>query len=472
MGIDQFHKCLRQNYSGAFNNMWLNSYDHVYIDINFALHYCSHNAKNIEEIHARLFIFLDGILRELVPTKTLTLGSDGSAPLSKVILQRKRRSNIFRNLKNDVGTSSLMFTPGTNFMIDLKTKIKEYIKYINNVYCIIVNYLDVNIDEAELKLKKQMMNNLADPKYENDSHIIVSNDADVIVMLTTLTDYTNVFVLNINSHQHDVISMGKLMDLHTDKVGMSMNPGLDFTAIGVMLGNDYLPKIYFIDFNKMWNAYKKIISADPQGLFLNDDPKNLKINILFFKNLLSATVIQMKECFIKKLVVDDVFHPLYKNYLDGYMWCLHTYITGECNRYNYMYNYKDKRDTPHPLGLIFNIDTNSELLKVNTQVFDPINPALYAILILPQASLCLINKKYHAFANKNKILYEEECCDKCENYDKKIKTLNCKKENINDNNDEIEYIKKNMKIHKKQHINITLVDIEDIINKFNESKLN
>lgn len=467
MGIGNFYKSLRHHYSGAFCNKWLNFYNHVYVDINFALHYCSYNAQSTDEIYIRLFKFLDNMLHELVPTKTLTIGSDGSAPLSKLLLQRKRRMGIFRNLKSDDATSSLMFTPGTIFMHELKNKMNEYIKYIEQKYWISVNYLDADVDEAELKLKKQMMDNFENPLYKNDSHIFISNDADVIIMLTTLENYSNVFVLSKTSKQSSVISIGKLMDLHTDRVGTSINPGLDFTAIGIMLGNDYLPKIYYVDFDKLWDAYKSSIFNDPRGLFLNTDPNNIKINIQLLKNILSCAVIKIKKCFINKLLVDYSFHPLYKNYLDGYMWCLNTYMSGKCKRYNYMYSYQD---APHPLGLIFNISIYPDLLKINHQMFDPINPALYAILVLPKASLCLINSEYHEFAHSNPILYSEECCKICITHHKKITQIYSSDEY--DDDKKIKTITSEMTKHRKLHTNITLDDVVDIINKFNNHKIN
>ena len=350
MGIDKFHKCIKENYGGAFKNEWLKFYDHVYIDINFALHYCSYGARCEDEICKRLFKLLDGIIQELVPMKTVTLGCDGSAPLSKLVLQRKRRQCISRNLKCEESTSSLMFTPGTLFMSDLKVKINEYIKDIEKIYCIDATYLDINVDEAELKLKKQVSDNLNNILYKNDSHVYVSNDADVVIMLTTLDDYSNVFIYSKSNQQSEIISIGKLIDIHTSKVGSSLNSGLDFTAIGIMLGNDYLPKISYTDFNKLWDSYAKIIKHDPKGLIINKS--TLEISQTFLTQLLAGVVSVTKPQFIKKLLFDNAYHPLYKNYLDGYTWCLDTYVKGVCTRYNYMYNFQE---SPHPLGLIFNL---------------------------------------------------------------------------------------------------------------------
>lgn len=453
MGIKNFHKFIKQYYNKAFNKEWLLTYDHLYIDVNFSLHHCSYGAKSIEEIYARLFNFLNSLIQEIVPTKTLTLSSDGSAPLSKLMEQRKRRIGIYRNLSEKCEVSSLMFTPGTKFMEDLKLKLNKYLNYIMTVYQIKAQYLDPDIDEAELKLKNQMMKNLNENK--NDSHIIVSNDADVIVMLTTLHNYMNVYVYTKMSHQTEILSIGKMMDMHTNKYGTSKNAGFDFAAVNILLGNDYLPKVSYCDFDKLWNSYSSIVKIYPSGM-INDE---FKINNDFMIKLLFGIVIRTNQNFVKKITIENTFQDVYKTYLDGYTWCINTYYNGKCDRYNYMYEYDE---SPHPLGLIFNISRYPDLLTYKSVKFDAINPMLYAMLILPKASLNLIDKKYYNFAVKNKSLYEEECCNKCNEFYAKIKKM--KKNNVD--NDKIVLMVKTMNLHKKQHNDITLSDIEDILLKF------
>jgi hypothetical protein len=291
----------------------------------------------------------------------------------------------------------------------------------------------------------------------------VTNDADVIVMLGSLDDFSNTFVFCKSSRQNEVLSIGKLIDLHTNEVGTTLNPGLDFTAVNIMMGNDYLPKINFVTFEKLWRSYKQVAAADTKGLILND---KLLINEKFLEKLLFGIIKQTKPYYIKRLSLQNTFHPLYRNYMDGFTWCVHTYFMGECVRYNYMYGFQD---SPHPLGLIFNIFKYPELLQVSNETFKPIDPDLYAILVLPKASLCLINKKYTEFAKQNKILYDEECCEKCNHFHDKLKDLNEKvindKENVSYRK-QVSITSKNMTLHKKQHDCITLADIEEIINNF------
>ena len=331
------------------------------------------------------------------------------------------------------------------------------------VYCIDVNYLNVDIDEAELKLKKKLMDNL--DEFDNDSHIVVTNDADVIVMLGTLEKYHNVFVFCKSNQQNEVLSIGKLLDLHTDEVGCSINPGLDFTAINIMLGNDYLPKINFVTYDKLWKSYKHTVSVDPKGLILD---KKMTINKHFLTKFIFGLLKQTKACFINRLILPNAFRSLYNNYMDGYMWCLTTYNDGICVRYNYMYEF---HDSPHPLGLLFNIYKNPNILSLNNEKFECIDSRLYALLVLPKASLSLIDDRYMEFSEKNDMLYTEECCEKCTEFHNKLKKLNSI---INSNpkdyetRNQISIISKNMILHKKQHDDITLNDIKNIIIKFNK----
>jgi 5'-3' exonuclease len=469
MGITNFHKYIKQKYSNAFKACWLNSYDHVYIDINFALHYCSYGANNVQEIYNRLIKFIDGILQELVPKKSLVICTDGSAPLSKLLLQRKRRLTMSRKLDIDkvdnVQCSSLIFTPGTEFMQNLNKKLEKYLNYVKTIYVIKVEHLDSNIDEAELKLKYKMSENIKNN--DTDSHVIVTNDADVVVMLASLENYSNSYIFCKSNHENETLSMAKLIDLHTDNVGTTVNAGLDFVAISIMLGNDYLPKINYVNFDKLWNAYKHVAEIYPNGLILDND---MNINKKFLIKLLLEIVFHTKKGFINNFYLSASYGSIYKNYFDGYTWCLHTYKTGQCTRYNYMYGFQNG---PHPLGLIFNLEMDNSLLKLNTECYSPLSPVLYAMLVLPKASMELINTKYHDFLKSTNILYDEECCEKCQDYYKDLKKLNEKVTKI-DKNESLEYkkkiaiVSKNMTNHKREHCNITTDDIIEITTKFNK----
>lgn len=474
MGIDKFNKNIKQEYPTAFKIKWLESYDYVYIDLNFALHYSTHGVKNINELYSRLFKFIENILLEVCPKKKIYFATDGSAPLAKLLLQRKRRSDMSKMIDtHDV--SGLMFTPGTKFMMSLENEMQLFIKYLSYIFNVEIEFLNLNYDEAELKIKKQIMDNINDDMTMSLTHLFVSNDADVVLMLTTLENTKNVFIYDKKSNH--VLSVYKLLDLHTEKVGLTENYGLDFTALNLMLGNDYLPKVNYIDFDKLWIAYKKLSFRNSEGLIVKNG-KNITINISFFLKLMNILIYEMKPTYLNKPTHQELTSPMYKNYFDGFAWCLSTYIDGICTNYNYMYGYETK---PHPLGLMYNIKfLNAYDYSLSSS---PILPSLYSILLLPKSAKHLINPMYHKFIDQEKSLYIEECCEKCKSFNKKIKELKLKfgeleteelletddetKKNLPKRNKELFTLSKLFSLHKKQHSVLNLDDIEEIKQKFN-----
>ena len=468
MGIKDFHKWMKSQYISAFKTKWLSSYDHVYIDLNFALHNCSYKAKNINDIYERLYIFIDGVLHMTLPRVSLVLGADGPAPLAKLLLQRKRRLTKSRGQETIDGVSSIIFTPGTQFMDTLESGLKPYTDFIKKIYNIDILFEINNDDEAELKLKRTMMKNIK--LYPNNSHVIITNDADVIVMLMTLPDLTKIYVYEKGFQNSETISMGKLLLLHVEKVSCSFYPNLDFSAMSIFMGNDYLPKINFITLEKLWASYSDAIICDHRGLILNSD---LQINIPFLCKILFGILKRTKQHFIKRILPSNLCHPMYKNYMDGYTWCLTTYNTAVCTRYNYMYGFQC---SPHPLGLLINIKKNPKLIITSNEIFNSIDRKLYTILLIPNKYSDLINKDYKNFIKKVSILYDEENCTKCGDFYKKIKNLKCQLDKKNDE-DNINIINKNiiqtqkiLSLHKKSHTDLTLDDIITIINKYKKYK--
>jgi hypothetical protein len=469
MGILNFHKWMHQHYPSAFQKKWLESYDHVYIDINFALHHCSYGAKTMDDIYKRLYAFIDSVLYTTNPKVSITIAADGSAPLAKLLLQRKRRLTKSRS-DTETKVSSIIFTPGTEFMNTLEEKISNYVVFIKHVHNINVIFEINNHDEAELKLKRAIMSN--NKKWPDDSHVIVTNDADVTIMLMTLIDVSRVYVFEKGFQNSEIISIGKLLLEHIKNVGCSMHPNLDFSALTIMMGNDYLPKINYFTFDKLWDTYKYILTFDKIGFFLDD---NLTINPNFFNKLLLGIIKQTNHHYIKKVNLDNLGSQLYNNYMDGFTWCLSTYVTGICTRYNYMYGFQD---APHPFGLLYNIKKDPHIMITSMETSSHVNKTLYSILVLPYKCRKLIDAKYKKFLKKTTILYEEEQCKLCSEYHEKMGVLNKKvqdkKENTIEIKNELTKAQSRMMHHKKTHGDLTLDDIEQIIKKFTKftKKLN
>lgn len=463
MGIKDFHKWIQTDYSTSFEDHHDDLiFDHLYLDLNFALHKSSYSVKSVDQIYVKLCGFLDKMIQLISPMKSITFATDGVAPLAKLLLQRKRRLTHSRS-ELITNYSTLNFTPNTKFMETLEDKISSYVNFIKNVYCVDVVFKIKGHDEAELKLKHEMMKNIE--KYPNDSHIIVTNDADVIVMLSTLEHYENTYIFceGINSK---ILSIGKLIKKHVKKVGASLYPHLDFTAVNMFAGNDYLPSISFFTFEKIWIAYKNVLKYDPRGLVDN----KLNINKCFLKSLMVRILMQTKKNFTNKFQLNNYDKKLYDNYFDGLNWCLSTYTNGKCIRYDYMYSHKKK---PDPFGIIMICD-NNKIFNTEQTECAPLNKVLYGILVLPKKAKNLIDNKYHKFIEKTDIIYTEEDCKKCQQIYDKQRELNKKIEEESDEKKIIAFKKEKNKLiqelkkHKKSHKDLSLEDIKTISEKFEE----
>ena len=445
MGIKDFHKWIKQDYGNCVKSYWLSEYNHCYIDLNYALHFISFTLSDKDDVYEKIYYFILEILKLNQPDKSLTLAIDGVPPLSKLLTQRKRRLDKALSSNDDENKkiNTIMFTPGTKFMENLEENMKPYFTRITRLFNIKLNILMTDVDEAEVKLKNKLVENMEDNK--NDTHIFVSSDADVIVMLMALENLSKIFILNKSFKDISIIYLGSLINEHIAKVGCSLNPNLDFTAINIFLGNDYLPKISFLTIKKLWTAYKKTLLILPRG-FIIKNKNNYIIDNHFFVKLLFNIINLTKQNIVKT-------DKSCKNYFDGYTWCLNMYVNGSCERYDYFYN--KKNGLPQPFLMILEIINDNKLLLTkdsNNDNYIPINKQLYTMLVLPKKYSNLIencDEKYKKFIKDNPIIYKIETCSECKKY----------KDKSEDN-------KKKLLFHKKSHIDISENDIIKINKKF------
>lgn len=430
MGIDGFNKVIKEQYFKSFSNFWYQYYDYVYIDINFCLHNVNYISKNENDLINRLNIFIFNLILKINPRKKLILVTDGPAPYAKLLLQRKRR--LFMSKSNESENfSSLNFTPGTKFMQKINLILNNLILKVSYLYNVEVILLTNGPGEGEIKIKDHL-NNI---NLKKNSACVVSNDADVIVMLMNLKYIHNVFILHKSSSTLNFINLGILLDIHTNIYSFSLKPGNDFTFLNLMLGNDYIPKIIGLNFEKLWSSYKKTLNKYPIGLF---NKKN-DLEKLFLVELMNQITIQTKQMVNKKFYFKLYSKSLYKNYLEGLLWCYELYTTGKCKNYKYIYGFSEP---PHSIGLTIYLNSlESDLISNdNNEISYPLPDNLYSILLLPYSHKDLISEEYHSFIEKLDILYEnEKQKEKSENNDSKI---------------------------NKIYQNIDILDIDDIVEKF------
>lgn len=421
MGIKDFYKYIEDVYPDAFAR-WHESYDHIYFDLNYALHCVVYNTYSYETLYMKLEDYVFGIISELKPRKSVVFACDGIPPTAKLILQRKRRlkMSVAEPPKVMVSTiddilhertepiDPIIFTAGTEFMNSLYSHLKELDKKIRKTFGIKnVVFLDHVYDEAELKLKRHLQETLNENP--EDTFVYVSNDADVVLMMCSVLNYSQIYVFSrkkgIGSR---ILSIDKLIEYHTERYGMSLYPNYDFMMINLLMGNDYIPKIAYTNFDIVWESYKCVLEDEPRGL-VGEVGDVIVINRDFMFLLLGQFVGRIKRHFMDRMKVDMIKKPSYNAYWKGLVWCANMYHQGVCSRYDYVYAYDD---SPHPMALIFNIvdvDFNKITRKLYSKQVGPIDPKLYTILVMPRCVDTKEKFKYQDFITENEdLIYRKE----------------------------------------------------------------
>jgi hypothetical protein len=432
MGIQNFHKWLISKYpeSQINNDLITNKHEHLYIDMNFLLHYCSYGIclDNENILFHRLTTNITYIINSLMPKISLTLVTDGSPPLAKLITQRKRRILMARN-ENSNNINHLKLTVGTEFMESLGKKMHDYITETKKKYKIEIKTIFQQSNEAEINILKKI-----NSREKNDKNVIVSNDADTIVM-SCASNNQNIYIVNLNSGKKMVTySIKKLMELFMNEYKVS---NYNFVFSMLLMGNDYLPKVHFINFNTIIKSFTKNINL----IEYNDNTQICTFNninmIYYFRNIICNISNKMNN----RYKLHNYNYEKIKYYLEGIIWCITNYVTNSCKKYDYMYCF----DSIEPLDILYFFEMNNTInIEYPLPLFEPINKEIYPILILPKKAIHLINKKFHDLINSNhelQKLYEEEECLTCIKFHNEISIIHKKIKDIqlyaelDDNND-------------------------------------
>jgi 5'-3' exonuclease len=448
MGITGFYQYLQDVIPGAFynvNNITTEGvfFDHIYIDLNYLLHQCSYNSDTVDFTLKKVETMIMDICIKFNPLETLNLCADGSAPLAKILLQRERRSNdsIEENFV-------LNFTPGSEFMNSLHLKLDGIKKRIEDRYSIKVTIHNQDVGEAEIKIKNLILKNIA--KNSQSLHLAVTNDADVVLIMSATKQYENIYILTKNKEQ-------KLVSINSI-VRLSGFEALDFGFLNIFLGNDYLPKLKIVTQEKLWVAYK--IYKNQYGNLVELCTENYeeytKINDDFLKRILSGIVGQTKISVINKSTLKSYDSDIIKSYLEGINWCFNMYLNGRSINNHYMYEAGLPIDPIHIIMFLNNttMDSTKNLIKT-----EPISNELCSILLLPLSAKKLIDSKYYDFMDSDicEILYEREHCKLCKKFKVNLETT--KQVNLETNKEK--YLE-----HKKSHKNLLVSDIKDIQKSF------
>src|SRR5439155_7525028 len=96
--------------------------------------------------------------------------------------------------------------------------------------------------EAEFKLIRKVLNH-----EKTSTHLLVSTDADTILMACSV-GRPNIHINNLKN----IISIDDLLQKHKQKNVVSNNPGKDFMLVSLLMCNDYLPKLKYVNIDRLW----------------------------------------------------------------------------------------------------------------------------------------------------------------------------------------------------------------------------
>jgi len=407
--------------------------------LNYLLHKSISYASDENALINNVISTINNQISKNHPIKSINLVADGSANYAKILLQKKRRLLTIKNPTNAT-LNPLILTTGTMFMNTFDDAIKTYAKSTFNSINVNLD-LSKNCGEAEFKICKLLRKN---GSTLSDTHLIISNDADTILIALSQINVFNIFVLisNNNNHRTYVVSIDKLTESIFENYGYMYNKKLDFVFISLLNGNDYFPKLKYTNIDKLWDVYNKTVKKNEFIVNLNCTINISKL-IDFICGILSTIPSKMKSVSLNEYNFDDV-----TSYMFGLQWCIQLYTTGEYPTYDYIHN----ANAIHPSSLLMYIIDYRKKNECNTTSLiqcddgDKIPSEFYTVFVIPFNRLDLVQDKFHnIIKEKLMYMYDEEFCEKCKKYRSQLKLLgNCKSK-------EISSVKKKYSKHHKIH---------------------
>ena len=380
MGLPGFFAWILKRFAQniLLNNLTKNP-KYLYIDANCLFHpecfkilegYQNDELKELKEkMFKRIINFLDFLEKYVAPSVMMHIAVDGTAPLAKIIQQRKRRykSELDNFMKNDLkikfgvqvngAWSNTSITPGTEFMEDLhqyllhhyQNKKNKKIKYIYSSYH--------TPGEGEHKILQHIKKNTE----INDDIVIYGLDADLIFLamasnrpniyllreqtlfqqrkrgevqkkVETPFDYINDVMREMtyvsiketrNAYNKEMRKMiGNCMNQYLEKIDFSN----DLIFVCFLLGNDFLPHFPSIDIHnegldELIDSYLRFLTKVNEPLVKvtvngNGETEDVEINIQFFQMMIEDMGKKEENYFYNKLYLSMERHKRKKCFED------------------------------------------------------------------------------------------------------------------------------------------------------------
>ena len=406
-------------------------------------------AKMLEQKHRRTIGYIQQCAEKAILNqfkKELDIEPNINNPNDEIYYNQYQFEKTIQKLKFNKNKIS----PATQFMADLE-------KYI-------VNYLNINLPskikaeldsynlmgEGEKKIIYKIHELHNNNKLTNESIVIYSPDADVILLSLIESDKTSIYIMRYDQQQNqlDMIDINNLKNIiinyikADNKSNQSQHRIIcDIVMLFTLLGDDFLPKIDIINTNRhikfIFDAYLRLqIDND----FIFDDEINWKHLKNFLTNLKSLIGNQQNEFYrrnkdwtlepdqiinsnsleylkhifnlremtnqylpttnhIKKIYPTHIQKRLVRKYIQGFIWLNKYYLKHNFNYKLFYYKYDIAPTLEQLIDCINDIIANNKILDkilfnlektIPTMYFTPYTQLIY---ISPINITDIIDKK-------------------------------------------------------------------------------
>ena len=482
MGIQGYYDWLKTSYPEVFSELKKSRrYDHVMIDMNHIFHNAINSATTEKGFVVRIYRALDFLLSRCLATKSIYLAVDGPPPYSKIALQRKRRGMVdAKSAKKKM--SSLCLTPGTVMMRKLEQYLEKYFVDRQSWYRHRKIKLTISpaaiAGEGEIKIFKEIQKIAqTSPK---DSFLVVGNDADLVVLAMASKPAYNVDILVRVQFKHFFVSINALIMRHNRLVRpkwkvkkcFSLRNSLlryDFAALSIMMGNDYLKRLYYTKPVVLWETYVVVKKQRKTDFLLQEDGTfNREFLLELMEQIIGKLANQYQKLSHLKYKKTDV-----KGYLSGVIWCVKMYQDGVCPKVDYLF----EKNPPSPTEIVHFLKTEGKLPEIPISNTLAVSHDRYPLLVMPQKAKHLLTQECQDLMDTEMTgMYDMENCEDCLEIrgrlslvHKALRRAQLAKEDTVDARQGISKVSKEFNAHKKTHA--ALPSISEIVAKVNGLKI-
>ena len=340
MGIPKFMTWLHDNYGECMDNFNVEyNYDDIYIDMNYVIHLCYYNAKDINHLKNKIIFHINQIIKTYKPLKHLYLYFDGgSGEIKKNTCMKRIKSNEIANKNKEVPPpiDPKIFSHKSDFMKEitglLQEKITPKFLHINDDVKVKINDSTI-FGEGEIKMAKNIIHKhqkhsedlTSNGEHYDYNSLIISNDSDSVI-ISLCNNIDNIYILN----KCNIIDIDKIKEMFTARYNTNY---MDFVLLSLFQGNDYFPKLKYISYKTIWEAYNKYIKFE--SLFKTNDLSlyQNEINVDNLKTYMMYLLCELAPQYKKYNCNLQFFVEKYNktDYIKIIEYCINLYKTGTYN---------------------------------------------------------------------------------------------------------------------------------------------